>query len=178
MILGNFMPDYFIGMVNDFAWKNFDLSIVMQASLGAKMYNLENLYYQGPTVSAFLRSVVENQWWSEQEPGDGKTPATSLARLEYVGNSDYYVEDASFLAIRNVNLGYAVPASLLEKWRISGLRVYLSMSNALMLTKKGFNGYNPEGFTPEGSGVNFRPGLNNGTEPINRTIALGLNLSF
>lgn len=179
MVLGNFMPDYFLGMVNDFTWKNFDLSIVMQSSIGASMYNLENLYYQGPTVSAFLRSVVENQWWSEAEPGDGKSPATSLAKLEYVGNSDYYLEDASFLAIRSVNLGYTVPASALERWRINSVRVYLSMSNALMITAKGFNGYNPEGFTTAGiSGINSQPGLNNGTEPINRTIALGLNLNF
>ena len=179
IVLGNFMPDYFLGMVNDFSWMNFDLSIVIQASLGAKMYNLENLYYQGPTVSAFLRPVVENQWWSEAEPGDGMTPATSLARLEYVGNSDYYLEDASFLSVRSVNFGYTVPASFLEKFRMSGLRVYLSMSNALLLTAKGFNGYNPEGFTSAGiNGINSQPGLNNGTEPINRTIALGLNLNL
>lgn len=179
MILGNFMPDYFMGMVNDFSWKNFDLSIVMQSSLGARMYNLENLYYQGPTVSAFLRPVVENQWWSESEPGDGKTPATSLAKLEYVGNSDYYLEDASFFAIRNANLGYTVPASVLKRWKLNSVRVYMSMSNALMVTAKGFNGYNPEGFTTRGiSGIKSQPGLNNGTEPINRTIALGLNLNF
>lgn len=179
MVLGNFMPDYFIGMVNDFSWKNFDLSIVMQSSVGAKMYNLENLYYQGPTVSAFLRPVVEKQWWSETEPGDGKTPATSLAKLEYVGNSDYYLENASFLAIRNINLGYTVPSGFLERLRLSSLRVYLSMSNALMLKAKGFNGYNPEGFTTAGiSGINSMPGLNNGTEPLNRTVALGLNLNF
>ena len=179
LVLGNFMPDYFIGLINDFAWKNFDMSIVMQASVGAKMYNLENLYYQGPTVSAFLRPVVENQWWSEEEPGDGKTPATSLAALQYVGNSDYYLEDASFLAIRNINLGYTVPSALMSKLRLQSLRVYLSMSNALMLTADGFNGYNPEGFTTSGiDGIGSRPGHNDGTEPINRTIALGLDLKF
>lgn len=179
VILGSFMPDYYMGLINDFSWKNFDLSVVMQASMGAKMYNLENLYYQGATVSAFLRPVVENQWWSESEPGDGKTPATSLAALQYVGNSDYYLEDASFLAIRNVNLGYNVPSALMSKLRLQSLRVYLSMSNALMLTKKGFNGYNPEGFTTSGiDGIGSRPGHNDGTEPINRTIALGLDLKF
>lgn len=179
IILGSFMPDYFFGLVNELSWKNFDFSFVIQSSIGAKMYNLENLYYQGATVSAFLRPIVENQWWSEEEPGDGMSPATSLAALEYVGNSDDYLEDASFLAIRHINLGYSFPASMVSKLRLSSLRVYLSMSNALMLTKKEFHGYNPEGYTTDGiSGINSLPGLNNGSEPINRTVALGINLNF
>lgn len=179
IILGNFMPDLRLGMVNNFAWKNLDLSIAMQANLGGKMYNLENLYYQGPTVSAFLRPVVEDQWWSVEEPGDGKHPATSLAALEYVGNSDYYLEDASFFAIRNINLGYTFPATITDRLRLQQLRLYLSVSNALMVTSKGFNGYNPEGYTSSGiDGISSQPGLNNGAEPIPRIVALGINVSF
>lgn len=178
-ILGSFMPDLFLGLVNDLQWNNWDLSFAIQSSLGNKMYNLENLYYQGPTVSAFLKPVVENQWWSEEEPGDGNHPATSLAALEFVGNSDYYLENASFLAIRNINLGYQVPTSLTERIRVDQLRLYVSVSNALMWTAKGFNGYNPEGFTTSGiSGINSQPGLNNGSEPIPRIYAIGLNINF
>src|SRR5690606_32302789 len=98
VILGNYQPKAYLGMTNDFSWKGLDLSVVLQASLGAKMYNLENLYYEGATVSAMRRSLVENQWWSEEEPGDGMTPATALSALAYVSNSDYYLEDASFLS--------------------------------------------------------------------------------
>lgn len=179
VMLGSFMPDIVMGMVNDLSWKNFDLSIAIQSSLGAKMYNLENLYYQGPTVSAFLLPVVEGQWWSEQEPGDGQHPATSLAALEYVGNSDYYLEDASFLAVRNINLGFTFPVPVVEKLRLSHLRLYLSVSNAFLLKSKGFNGYNPEGYTDNGiDGINSMPGLNNGAEPVSRIFALGLNANF
>src|SRR5690606_23677350 len=117
-ILGNYMPNILMGMVNDFSYKNFDLSIALQSSLGGKMYNLENLYYQGATVSAFLRPIVENQWWSEEEPGDGKHPATSLAALEYVGNSDDYLEGAAFLAVRHINLGYSFPDSMVSQLRL------------------------------------------------------------
>lgn len=178
-ILGSFMPDVFLGLVNDLEWNNWDLSIAVQSSLGNKMYNLENLYYQGPTVSAFLKPVVENQWWSEEEPGDGNHPATSLAALEFVGNSDYYLEDASFLAIRNINLGYQFPDEWTQRIRVDQLRLYFSVSNALMWTAKGFNGYNPEGFTTAGiSGIGSQPGLNNGSEPIPRVYALGLNINF
>lgn len=179
VILGNYMPKVFMGMVNDFSYKNFDLTVAMQSSIGAKMWNLENLYYQGPTVSAFYIPAIEGQWWSEQEPGDGKNPGTSLASLEFVSNSDYYLENASFLAIRNVNLGYTFPSALTKKARIDNLRLYLSVSNAWILTARDFKGYNPEGFTSAGIvGINSQPGHNDGSEPINRIFALGLNLNF
>lgn len=179
VILGNFQPDFTMGMVNDFTWKDFDLSIAMQASLGAKMYNLENLYYEGPTVSAMRRSLIEDQWWSEAEPGDGMHPATALSALPYVANSDYYIEDASFFAIRNVNLGYRLPSHVGEKLSLTNCRLYLSVSNLLMLTKKDFHGYNPEGYTGgEIDGIGSMPGFNNGAEPINRVFVLGINANF
>jgi len=179
VILGSYLPKVTFGMVNDFSWKDFDLSIALQSSIGAKMYNLENLYYQGATVSAIRRSLVENQWWSPSEPGNGKEPATALSQLAWVSNSDYYLEDASFLAIRNLNLGYSLPQSFSERFKISNLRLFASISNLLMITKKGFHGYNPEGFTGnESDGINSMPGFNNGSEPINRVYTLGVNAIF
>jgi TonB-linked SusC/RagA family outer membrane protein len=179
VILGNFQPKLLLGMVNDFSWKDFDLSFALQASLGAKMYNLENLYYEGPTVSAMRKPLIENQWWSEQEPGDGMSPSTALSALAYVANSDYYLEDASFLALRNINLGYTLPSHFLSKLKMSNCRVYISGTNLLVITAKEFNGYNPEGYTGgEINGIGSMPGFNNGTEPINRTYAIGLNLNF
>ncbi len=178
-ILGNYQPKLFLGLVNDFSWKKFDLSIVMQASLGAKMYNLENLFYQGATVSAMRRSLIEDQWWSAEEPGNGKAPATALSQLAFLSNTDYYIEDASFLAVRSINLGYTVPATIAQKLRMNSCRIYTSITNPFMFTKKGFHGYNPEGFTNgEISGINSTPGFNNGAEPINRIYALGLNINF
>jgi TonB-linked outer membrane protein, SusC/RagA family len=179
VILGSYLPKMTFGMVNDFSWKNFDLSIAMQSSIGAKMYNLENLYYQGATVSAIRRSLVENQWWSPSEPGNGKEPATALSQLAWVSNSDYYLEDASFLAIRNLNFGYMVPQSFSERYKISNFRLFASISNLLMITKKGFHGYNPEGFTgDESNGIRSMPGFNNGSEPINRVYTFGVNVIF
>ncbi|GGH03263.1 SusC/RagA family TonB-linked outer membrane protein [Parapedobacter pyrenivorans] len=179
VILGSYLPTMTFGMVNDFSWKNFDLSIAMQSSVGAKVYNLENLYYQGATVSAIRRSLVENQWWSTAEPGNGKEPATALSQLAWVSNSDYYLEDASFLAIRNLNLGYTVPQSFSERYKINSFRLFASISNLLMITKKGFHGYNPEGFTSgEIDGIKSMPGFNNGSEPINRVYTFGVNVIF
>ncbi len=178
-ILGNFMPDYTFGFVNEVNWRNFDLSIVMQASLGGKMYNLENLFYQGATVSAFLRPITEGQWWSVDEPGDGHHPAASLAAQNFVGPSSYFLEDASFLAVRNINFGYSMPSSVLQPLGVRDLRLYMSVSNPFMFTRSDFHGYNPEGYTTAGiSGIGSMPGLNAGSEPINRTIAFGINMNF
>jgi len=178
VILGNFMPDYYLGMVNEVNWRDFDFSFTLQASIGGMIYNHENLFYQGATTSAFLRPVTEGQWWSPEEPGDGNHPAASLSVLQYVGSSDYYLEDASFLAVRNINLGYSLPANLLDNFNVNNLRVYFSVSNPFMFTKDGFNAYNPEGRTNGISGPGSWPGLNNGSEPINRTFAFGINMNF
>jgi TonB-linked SusC/RagA family outer membrane protein len=179
VVLGSFQPKLFMGMVNDFSWKNFDLGIVMQASLGAKMYNFENEYYQGALAGAMRRSLVETQWWSKAEPGDGRMPGAALSKLTWQANSDIYIEDASFLAVRNLNLGYTLPIKLAEKLRMQRCRIYTSVSNLLMLTKEGFHGYNPEGYTMgEINGLSSRPGYNGGSEPINRIYTLGLNVNF
>ncbi|MNY61712.1 hypothetical protein D3C86_1984230 [compost metagenome] len=62
---------------------------------------------------------------------------------------------------------------------MQSLRIYTSVNNVLMLTKDGFHGYNPEGYTQgEINGLNSRPGYNGGSEPINRIYTLGLNVNF
>lgn len=179
VILGNFQPDLVMGLVNNFSWKGVDLSITLQSSLGAKMYELENLYYEGPTVCAMRRSLIDHQWWSPNDPGDGMSPSTALSELAYVSNSDYYLENASYLMVRNINLGYTFSPSLTQKIKLNDLRVYVTASNLFMLTAKEFHGYNPEGFTNGGiNGINSEPGYNVGSFPLSRTIAVGINLKF
>ncbi|MFC6098911.1 SusC/RagA family TonB-linked outer membrane protein [Olivibacter domesticus] len=179
VILGNYMPKMILGMVNDFSWKNFDLSIAIQASLGAKMYNFENQYYQGNVLGAMRRSLVEGQWWSENDPGDGKMPASALSQLEFQGNSSVYIENASFLAVRNLNFGYTLPEHLANKLKMKRCRFYTSINNLFMITDKNFHGYNPEGYTAgEVDGINSTPGYNSGSEPMNRIFTLGLNVNF
>lgn len=179
VILGNFMPDFFMGMTNDLRVRDFDLSFTIQSSIGNMTYAGENRYMTGATVSAMRRPLVENEWWSEDEPGDGQTPSTALSNLSYIGPSDNWVQDASFVALRNVNLGYTLPASVVENLRLSSLRVYLSIRNALMFTSSDFTGLNPEGATQGGiSGIGSTPGFDRGTEPMNRVVSFGFNLNF
>src|SRR5690606_27244672 len=180
VILGSFQPDYLIGMSHDFSWKGFDLSIFLNASLGAKMFNAENQYYEGNTLGAMRRSLVENQWWSEDEPGDGKTPAAALSQLfDYNTNTDFYIENASFLNVRNLNLGYTFADIAKKNWGVKSLRVYTSINNLLVIKSKDNHSYNPEGTTQgEVSGIGSIPGINLGSEPLNRTFVFGFSLGF
>ncbi|MGE7777117.1 SusC/RagA family TonB-linked outer membrane protein [Chitinophaga sp. NPDC101104] len=178
-LLGNFQPKAILGMVNNFTYRNFDLSIAMQASLGAKMFTYENQFYQGALLGAMRRSIVTNQWWSTSETGDGRMPGSALSTLTRQSGSDIYIEDASFLAVRNINLGYTLPDAAFKRLGINSFRAYLSAGNPFIFTKKGFHGYNPEGSTlGEISGVNSRPGYNAGSEPISRVYAIGFNFNF
>lgn len=180
VILGSYMPKMTLGLSNEFFWKNFDMSIFVQASLGAKIFNAENQYYEGNTLGAMRRSLVENQWWSAAEPGDGMTPAAALSQLfSYNTNTSYYIEDASYMAVRNLNLGFTLPSDLVQKVGMTNLRLYTSVNNLLVLKDKNNHAYNPEGTTQgEIGGINSTPGVNLGSEPINRTIVFGLNVGF
>ena len=175
---GSPFRDIDASITNTLTYKNFDLSIFMNASLGAKIFNGENQYYEGNTLGAMRRSLVENQWWSEDEPGDGKTPAAALSQLfGYNANTDFYLEDASFLSIRNVNIGYTFAEIAKKNWGVKNLRIYTSMNNLLLIKSKDNHAYNPEGTTQgEISGINSTPGMNIGSEPINRTIVFGVNV--
>lgn len=179
VILGSFLPKVQLGFNNEFYWKQFDLSVFMQASLGAKMFNAENQYYEGNTLGAMRRSLVEDQWWSEEEPGNGTNPAAALSQLfGYNTNNDFYLEDASYLNVRSINFGYTFP-NFSEGKGIKSLRLYASVNNALVIKNKENHAYNPEGTTRgEVSGISSTPGVNLGSEPLNRTFVLGLNIGF
>jgi len=178
--LGNYQPDVTLGMVNNFSWKNFDLSLVIESALGAEIFNLENQYYEGNTMGAMRRSLVEDQWWSAEEPGDGETPAAALSQLvQYNASTDFYVEDASYLALRNLNFGYTIPDETANKIRLRRLRIYASINNLFVIRSSDNHAYNPIGTTSDGiEGLNSTPGFNSGSEPISRVFTLGISLEI
>lgn len=179
VILGSAQPKVVLGMANTLSWKKFDLSIVWQASFGAKIINQENQYYEGNTLGAMRRSLAERQWWSKDDPGDGKSPAAALSQLfAFNTNTDFYIESASFFNFRNLNLGYNLTNTVFPN-TIRSLRVYTSMNNLLIIKSRDNHAYNPEGSTQGGvSGINSTPGVNWGSEPLNRIFVLGVNVGF
>jgi hypothetical protein len=129
-----------------------------------------------------------NPWRSENDPGDGITPRiTSIAQTNgRVTENDAWLYDAGWWRIKNVTIGYTLPESLLSKIKVSRLRIYAVAENLFLLTD--YVGYNPEGaFAPEQNNRAASQGeasaagswgYDYGNLPLQRTFAVGLNLTF
>ena len=167
--LGSYMPDFEVGFINEFKYKNFDLSILTNGVFGFEVYNFELDYYNNAR-----KLFTENRWFSPDEPGDGKRVGNTKGVP--LGSSDYYVEDGSYWGFRNIIMGYTLPKGVGGD-ALSAVRIYFSVQNAAVFTIGDFNSYNPEGFTQNRSDLTKR-GTNYGAEPLNRTVSFGINLTF
>ncbi|MHA4844992.1 SusC/RagA family TonB-linked outer membrane protein [Flavitalea antarctica] len=170
--IGNNLPDFIFGLTNTISYKNFDFTFLIQGVQGVEVLNLLKTSGNYKAVS----SLFKNYWKSEAEPGDGQTFRPTYAA--YQGNnpviSSWLVEDASFVRIKNVTLGYRLPRILGAKV-IKNARAYVNVQNLYTFTN--YEGFNPEVNTVEGTD-NLTPGMDFGTFPLTRTITLGLNITF
>jgi TonB-linked SusC/RagA family outer membrane protein len=176
-LLGNGLPDYLLGMTNRLTYKNFDLSIILQAVVGNSIVNGAYIHSQLLLPNFSNTKDVSNNYfvpWDPErdvkyaKPGNlpGYYPATNMP--------DLAVEDGSFLRARNITLGYSLPTSIARQMHLQSARVYLSVQNAFTITK--YSLYNPE---PSAYGESvYQPGSDWATYPANRTFLLGINLSF
>ena len=147
-----------------------DFNFTLQGVEGASVMNgmIRNMYrwYAGQN---------KNYWKSEAEPGDGQTPKPGGINQNR-NVSTWWIEDASFLRIKNLTLGYTIPASVFNG-KISKLRVYTNVQNLYTFTS--YPLYNPEVNTGEGDDyMQLTPGLDFGTYPIPRVVTFGVNLQF
>ena len=165
-------------MTNTFTYQNFDLSILMTAQTGGKILGLIGRAIdrpsQGPMTGAF--SHWKNAWWSEENPGDGKTPyALSTTTGATIDSRWLYSSD--YLSIKNVTLGYVLP---IKKNIVSNARLYVSAEN-LALFSSYDGGYSPEAANSGSSGAPGGAaalGLDYSSYPLARTFTIGLNLTF
>lgn len=125
--------------------------------------------------SGVVNSAIEvlDRW----TPGSGKNEIPQLKYVDSNGNyanaSSFYIEDGDYLRIRNVVLGYSLPASLLDKTKaFKSIRLYVSAQNLFTFTD--YSGFDPE----VGSTNPLRAGIDDGVYPMPRTISFGLNLSL
>ena len=176
--LGQPTPKYVFGMTNTFKWKDLDLSILMTAQTGGKIFGVFGRAIDRPGMGASgnVMGRWRNAWWSEDEPGDGKTPyilsTTTGATLDsrWLYSSDY-------LRIKNITLGYKLPIN--PKW-ISYARIYFSIEN-LKCWNHYYGGYSPEAANTASSsapGGQSALGLDYGSYPLSRTYTLGININF
>ncbi len=166
--LGTPYPKFTWGLTNEFRYKNFDLSFVIQGSHGAKVFNIDPDYYENEFSSTGANAYLAY-------------PAALQAKTVFKSQSNYDVQDASFIALRSLNVGYTFSKAVLKKMGLSDLRVYCTTNNLWYKMAKDYTSYNPEGISSQINGVNATPlqyGYQRGAAPIARTIAFGINANF
>ncbi|MCF2519566.1 TonB-dependent receptor [Dyadobacter sp. CY351] len=194
-ILGNYQPDFTAGITNTVGYKGFELSFLFQGSFGGEIAN-NNVRYLGTWDNGrnFFESMY-NYWRSEVQPGDGKhfKPSVNYLGLQKQFSS-YWVEDASFVRLRNVRVSYSLPAKWTNKLKIGSARVYVNAENVHLFSK--YTGYDPEnttyGTTSYSSSMETAgsyssgnapvpgafQGVDYGSYPLPRTITVGIKADF
>jgi len=200
-ILGSPFPKFDYGMTNTFRFKNFELSIFLQGTYGNKLFNYQAINLTGMDgANRNQLQVVVNRaqfipinanktydgtdgvwnWFQDIDNVQLANNPTMPRALQYGDPnqnkrfSDRYIEDGSYLRIKNISLGYTVPAKLTRKYHLDNLRVYTNIQNLLTFTH--YTGYDPE------VGVNTMTsnvyGMDNGRYPSPQIYIIGLNISF
>ncbi|WP_288692168.1 TonB-dependent receptor [uncultured Bacteroides sp.] len=174
--LGSPTPKFTFGMTNKFSYKNFDLSILMTAQTGGKIYGILGRAIDRPGMGAKsnVMGCWRNAWWSEDEPGNGSVPYILSATTGTTLDSRW-LYSSNYLRIKNLTFGYKLPIN--PKF-ISYARVYLSIEN-LAKWDSYYGGYSPEAAnTGSGPGGASALGLDYGGYPNARTFTFGINVNF
>ena len=165
--IGDPFPDFTLGWNFALNVSNFDLSVFTYASVGNDIFRgyERNLNYTNKFASVLNRWTGEGS--SSIEPRYSFIDANNNTRA-----SDRYVEDGSFVKIKNIQLGYNFP--LRESSSLTSLRIYALAKNAFTFTD--YRGYDPE--ISNGGGPVLDTGVDRGTYPSPRIVSLGLNIKF
>ncbi len=159
-ILGSPYPDFILSFSNTFSYKAFDLGFMFQGSFGAETRNMADQY-------------IYNQFNGAQDFDPLITPNQEFIQQKIFTNS--IIQDASYLALRTVNLGYTVPQDWINKVGLTRVRIYASGQNLWYQMADGYTGFNPESIDNT-SPINY--GYQRGGSPIPRKITFGLSVDF
>ncbi|MDZ7900406.1 MAG: TonB-dependent receptor [Arcicella sp.] len=164
-IVGNPQAPYVFGFRNDFTYKRFTLSTLLNAQVGGKIYSMIGRSIDRPGMGYLYNKLAkwENRWKSADNPGDGMTPSITATTGSFYDTRWLYSSD--YLRIKNINLGYNIPK---QKW-FNSARVFISIENAFIWHKYS-GGYTPEAANNEGGDY--------GGYPQSKSYSLGLNLNL
>lgn len=172
-MIGRGTPIHTGGFTNNFEYKGFDLNIFFQWSYGNDVINANRLFFE----SGFQKKRELNQFasyanrWTPENPNSDIPAATNSASNMVI--SSRIVEDASFLRLKSVTLGYNIPQTFLSKYKISNARVYVAAQN--LWTWTSYSGYDPEVSIRDSA---LTPGLDYSSYPRALNISFGINLGF
>ena len=198
--IGSPMPDFTFGWTNTFRYKNFDLSIFINGSYGNKVMNYMsmklthmNSAWTNQLTSIKGRAILVpvdasivytdgSQWYDHIENVKVANPGTSIPRVSLSDPndndrvSDRYVEDGSYIRLKNISLGYTFPKKMVKKIGLENLRLYANIQNLLTIT--GYDGYDPEVGASTADSQGYTYGVDNGRYPSPTVYSFGVNLSF
>ncbi|WP_293687051.1 SusC/RagA family TonB-linked outer membrane protein, partial [Spirosoma sp. 48-14] len=173
-ILGSPYPNYTFGFNNDFRWKAFSLNVFFMGNIGQKVMNLNRHILDALTYTTGAN--VRTEAWQGRWQGEGTSNYYPQARN--VGNafrgrlSNFYLEDGSFVRLKNIALSYNLPSSTV-KW-LRNAKVFVSATNLITWTH--YKGYDPE--ISANATSSLTPGVDFGTVPQYRTYSTGFNVTF
>lgn len=172
-IIGNPNPKAQGGVTNTFSFKGLDLSVFFQGSFGNDIYNANRQALESLTGPVNQLTTVMDRW----TPTNTNTSIPRAVFNDPNNNgrfSSRWIEDGSYVRLKNLTLGYTLPTTLISKAHISSLRVYVSGQN--LITWTDYSGYDPEVSADPFSATAF--GRDFGVYPQSRTYTVGLNASF
>lgn len=145
-IIGNYQPDFSWGMTNTFGYKGVELSVMLTGVQGAEIMNQQARFLKSFNGDRNAYKYVTNYWKSDTDPGNGKInkPRVTQNTVQSLSSS-YWVEDGSFVRIKNIRLGYNLPSDLANKIKVNGLKLYVNMENVYVFSD--YSNYDPEGST-------------------------------
>lgn len=171
-IIGSAQPAFIFGLTNDFKYKNFDLSVFFHGSKGNDLLNMSRMNLEWKRTTDAL-----NRWTPTNTNTD--QPRNGFYYSKYGGyTNSHFIEDASFVRLKNLTLGYTIPADISF---LSSLRLYLVAENLLTFTN--YSGWDPEvdtkGYEAKGSQTaNGGAGLDFNAYPSMKSFTIGLNVTF
>ncbi len=166
-ILGDPYPDILYSLTNEFTYRDFDFSFMLQGSLGAQVNNIGDQYFynwfgnssrSGAATEAVEAGLVPHESFIQEK----------VLTSEVIASADYF-------SLRNVTIGYNMPTTLTSKIGVQGLRIYASGQNLLYQTADDYHGFNPEHIDDDNPRAY---GAQRAGTPLYRTFTLGLNLDF
>ncbi|RYY18806.1 MAG: TonB-dependent receptor, partial [Sphingobacteriaceae bacterium] len=197
-VLGNTIPKVTGGINQQFTYKKFDFSAFLNFQAGSKVLNANKIEFSnGYTSNTNLLVAAANRWKTIDGNGNqveyisggfatGVAPdvlsainANATTSIPVTGSAAFYstsnnVEDASFIRVNNLTLGYTFNPNFLKRVKVSKLRVYATANNVAIIT--GYSGYDPDVSTRRATGVT--PGVDFSAYPRSRTYLIGVNLTL
>ncbi|MEL7589000.1 MAG: TonB-dependent receptor [Prolixibacteraceae bacterium] len=177
-VIGSPHPDFTYGITVDVEYKNWDLSMFFQGSQGNDLINYVNRWIMFNNFSGNRGKDRLYESWTAERYAAGDKISQPIAIRDDANmqkNSSFFIEDGSYFRMKDLQIGYTLPASVLGKTGISNLRVYLQATNLFTITD--YSGLDPELSNPDDNPDRLM-GVDEGVYPTSQFFMFGINLSL